>query len=120
MIRHAQGRLALSLFRCNDKDVFRELRAAVGRGVDVEVLVTSRAKGGKKKLRKLWLTRNAGITDVAAVAKLPALEELHLEGVGAKSLAPLAGMKTLKKLTVSAGMDTGPVQTIDGIEIERR
>lgn len=54
VIRRAQGRLALSLFRCNDKEVFRELRAAVTRGVDVEVLVTSRAKGGKKKLRKLW------------------------------------------------------------------
>ena len=44
----------LSLFRCNDKSIFRELRAAVERGVDVEVLVTSRAKGGKKKRRKLW------------------------------------------------------------------
>ena len=46
--------LLLSLFRCNDKEIFRELKAAVDRGVDVEVLVTSRAKGGKKKLRKLW------------------------------------------------------------------
>lgn len=54
LIRGAQSRLTLSLFRCNDKGVFRELRAAVERGVDVEVLVTSRAKGGRKKLRKLW------------------------------------------------------------------
>ena len=54
VIRGAQRRLSLSLFRCNDKEIFRELRAAVTRGVDVEVLVTSRAKGGKKKLRKLW------------------------------------------------------------------
>lgn len=54
VIRHARSRLSLSLFRCNDKEVFRELRAAVGRGVDVEVVVTSRAKGGKKALRKLW------------------------------------------------------------------
>ncbi|MGC4081918.1 MAG: phospholipase D-like domain-containing protein [Vicinamibacterales bacterium] len=53
-IRHARTRLSLSLFRCNDKGIFRELAAAVDRGVDVEVLVTSRAKGGKKKLRKLW------------------------------------------------------------------
>jgi Phosphatidylserine/phosphatidylglycerophosphate/cardiolipin synthases and related enzymes len=34
--------------------VFGELKAAVDRGVDVEVLVTSRAKGGKKKMAKLW------------------------------------------------------------------
>lgn len=54
VIRHARHRLSLSLFRCNDKEIFRELQAAVVRGVDVEVLVTSRAKGGKKKLRKLW------------------------------------------------------------------
>lgn len=54
LIRSARRRLSLSLFRCNDKGVFRELAAAVERGVDVEVLVTSRAKGGKKKLRKLW------------------------------------------------------------------
>jgi len=54
VIRHARSTLLLSLFRCNDKEIFRELKAAVGRGVAVTVLVTSRAKGGKKKLRKLW------------------------------------------------------------------
>ena len=54
VIRGARRRLSLSLFRCNDKEIFRELHAAVARGVDVEVLVTSRAKGGKKKLQKLW------------------------------------------------------------------
>jgi len=54
VIRGARAHLMLSLFRCNDKEIFRELRAAVERGVTVEVLVTSRAKGGKKKLRKLW------------------------------------------------------------------
>ena len=54
VIRGARHRIALSLFRCNDKAVFAELRAAVDRGVDVQVLVTSRAKGGKRKLQKLW------------------------------------------------------------------
>jgi len=54
VIRQAHSTLLLSLFRCNDKEIFGELKAAVDRGVDVEVLVTSRAKGGKKKLRKLW------------------------------------------------------------------
>jgi cardiolipin synthase A/B len=53
-ICQARSRISLSLFRCNDKAIFAELRAAADRGVAVEVLVTSRAKGGKKKLRKLW------------------------------------------------------------------
>ena len=54
VIRQARRRITLSLFRCNDASVFAELAAAVARGVDVEVLVTSRAKGGKKKMAKLW------------------------------------------------------------------
>jgi len=53
-IHGAESRITLSLFRCTDKAVFGELAAAVDRGVDVQVLVTSRAKGGKKKLKKLW------------------------------------------------------------------
>jgi phosphatidylserine/phosphatidylglycerophosphate/cardiolipin synthase-like enzyme len=54
VIRQARARIGLSLFRANDRDVFAELERAVDRGVTVEVLVTSRAKGGKKKRRKLW------------------------------------------------------------------
>jgi cardiolipin synthase A/B len=54
VIRQARTRITLSLFRCNDAAVFKELKAAVDRGVTVEVLVTSRAKGGKKKMMKLW------------------------------------------------------------------
>jgi phosphatidylserine/phosphatidylglycerophosphate/cardiolipin synthase-like enzyme len=54
VIRNAQHRITLSLFRCNDEEVFAELAAAARRGVAVEGLVTSRAKGGKKKLAKLW------------------------------------------------------------------
>jgi phosphatidylserine/phosphatidylglycerophosphate/cardiolipin synthase-like enzyme len=53
-IRGAERRLSLSLFRCNDKEVFAELAAAVERGVEVEVLTTARAKGGRKRLEKLW------------------------------------------------------------------
>src|SRR5215813_11866158 len=53
-IHGAQSQITLSLFRCTDKAVFGELAAAVDRGVDVQVLVTSRVKGGKKKLKKLW------------------------------------------------------------------
>jgi phosphatidylserine/phosphatidylglycerophosphate/cardiolipin synthase-like enzyme len=54
LIRGARRTIALSLFRCNDKAIFEELAAATARGVVVDVLVTSRAKGGKKKLEKLW------------------------------------------------------------------
>jgi cardiolipin synthase A/B len=53
-IRQARERLALSLYRCNDKTVFEELRRACKRGVAVDVLVTSRSGGGKRRLRKLW------------------------------------------------------------------
>jgi cardiolipin synthase len=54
VIGQARRRITLSLFRCNDATVFQALKAAVERGVEVEVLVTSRAKGGKKKMAKLW------------------------------------------------------------------
>lgn len=54
VIRGARRRITLSLFRCNDDAVFEELTAATARGVTVEVLVTSRAKGGAKKMAKLW------------------------------------------------------------------
>jgi cardiolipin synthase len=54
VIRQARARITLSLFRCNDEAVFDALKAATERGVAVEVLVTSRAKGGQKKMAKLW------------------------------------------------------------------
>lgn len=50
----ARRRIRLSLFRCTDKKIFSALADAVARGVDVQVLVTSRAKGGRHKLEKLW------------------------------------------------------------------
>jgi phosphatidylserine/phosphatidylglycerophosphate/cardiolipin synthase-like enzyme len=53
-IRRSRERLVLSLYRCNDKTIFEELRLARERGVKVEVLITARAGGGKKRLRKLW------------------------------------------------------------------
>jgi phosphatidylserine/phosphatidylglycerophosphate/cardiolipin synthase-like enzyme len=53
-IRQSRERLVLSLYRCNDKAIFEELRLASERGVKVDVLVTARAGGGKKRLRKLW------------------------------------------------------------------
>jgi cardiolipin synthase len=53
-IRQARARLVLSLYRCNDRAIFDELTQARARGVQVDVLVTSRSGGGKKRLRKLW------------------------------------------------------------------
>jgi phosphatidylserine/phosphatidylglycerophosphate/cardiolipin synthase-like enzyme len=53
-IRQARERLALSLYRCNDRAIFDELKQARARGVQVDVLVTSRSGGGRKRLRKLW------------------------------------------------------------------
>jgi phosphatidylserine/phosphatidylglycerophosphate/cardiolipin synthase-like enzyme len=52
-IRGAQRRLSLSLFRCNDTDVFDELRRAADRGVAVDALITARAGGGARKIEKL-------------------------------------------------------------------
>src|SRR5919201_3049663 len=54
VIRGAERDICLSLFRCSDDAIFQELARAVGRGVTVNALITSRAKGGQKKIRKLW------------------------------------------------------------------
>ena len=47
VIRGAKTRITLSLFRCNDEEILDELAAAAARGVAVDVLVTSRAKGAR-------------------------------------------------------------------------
>jgi cardiolipin synthase len=54
VIRGARERITLSLFRCNDDEILAELAAATARGIVVEVLVTSRSKGGRKRRQKLW------------------------------------------------------------------
>jgi cardiolipin synthase len=59
IIAGARERLVLSLFRCNDFTVLDALAAALERGVKVEAILTARAKGGKKRLRKLWETLEA-------------------------------------------------------------
>lgn len=53
VIAGATRHIAVSLFRCNDEDVFAELTRATKRGVSVDVLVTARAQGNPKKLEKL-------------------------------------------------------------------
>lgn len=50
----ARRRLILSLFRCDDFTVLDALAAALERGCQVEAILTKRAKGGKKRLKKLW------------------------------------------------------------------
>src|SRR5713101_1936111 len=54
VIRQARRTITLSLFRCNDLLIFSELAQATARGVEVDALVTSRAKGETSKLKKLW------------------------------------------------------------------
>ena len=55
VIQGATREILLSLFRCNDPEIFEELRRARARGVAVSALVTARAEGGSKKLEKLRL-----------------------------------------------------------------
>src|SRR5512134_3182588 len=54
VIGGAKERLVLSLFRCNDFTILDAIAAALERGVKVEAILTKRAKGGKKSLKKLW------------------------------------------------------------------
>lgn len=53
LIRSARTRLALSIFRCSDFKVLDELADARKRNVQVQVLLTRRAKGWKKRLKEL-------------------------------------------------------------------
>ncbi len=54
VIGSARRRLILSLFRCDDSSILDALSAALERGCEVEAILTKRAKGGKKRLKKLW------------------------------------------------------------------
>src|SRR6186997_400094 len=54
VIGAAKRRLILSLFRCDDFSILDGLAAALERGCEVEAVLTKRAKGGKKRLKKLW------------------------------------------------------------------
>ena len=54
VIAGAKRRLILSLFRCDDYSILDALAAALERGCEVEAVLTKRAKGGRKRLKKLW------------------------------------------------------------------
>src|SRR5215813_13894458 len=61
LMRSAQRRLLLSIFRCDDLAIVDELAAAVKRGVEVKILMTQRARGWKVKLKDLFaLLRSFG------------------------------------------------------------
>jgi phosphatidylserine/phosphatidylglycerophosphate/cardiolipin synthase-like enzyme len=53
LMRSAQNRLVLSLFRCDDFAILDEVAAAVKRNVSVRVLMTRRARGWKRRLEQL-------------------------------------------------------------------
>jgi phosphatidylserine/phosphatidylglycerophosphate/cardiolipin synthase-like enzyme len=53
VIRGARRRLGLTIFRCNDPAVLDEVRAAVARGVEVDVLLTRRASGWRRRLDRV-------------------------------------------------------------------
>ena len=63
VIGSAKRRLVLSLFRCDDFSVLDALAGALERGCEVEAILTKRAKGGKKRLKKLW----GALEDMGAV-----------------------------------------------------
>ena len=66
VIADARREISLSLFRCNDEAIFKALADATKRGVAVNALITSRAKGGQKKLKKLWDALQATGATIAA------------------------------------------------------
>ena len=66
VIRGARREISLSLFRCNDEAIFGALADATARGVAVNALITSRAKGGQKKLQKLWEALQATGASIAS------------------------------------------------------
>jgi phosphatidylserine/phosphatidylglycerophosphate/cardiolipin synthase-like enzyme len=53
VIRSAKREIRISLFRCNDDEIFAELASTRRRGVAVNALMTARAAGGGAKLEKL-------------------------------------------------------------------
>lgn len=53
VIRGARRRLGLTIFRLNDQVVLDEVGAAVARGVEVDVLLTRRASGWRRRLDRL-------------------------------------------------------------------
>jgi len=117
VIRSAQKSLALSLFRCNDDEIFEELARARKRGVRVDALVTSRAKGGKKKLRKLWTRLEQTGATISAYAD--PVVKYHAKYIvaddGPALVASLNFTKKCFQRTVDAVVVTHDPQVVNGL-----
>ena len=116
-IRNARRRLTLSLFRCNDDGVIVELALAVDRGVQVEVLVTSRSKGKKKKLRRLWEALEA--TGAGVHAYTDRVVKYHAKYLvaddGPAVVASLNFTRKCFRSTVDAVVSTFDPGVVDGL-----
>ncbi|MBI4476463.1 MAG: hypothetical protein HY654_04775 [Acidobacteria bacterium] len=53
VIRSAEDRLVLSIFKCNERRILDELGRACDRGVTIEAILTARSSERKKKRRRL-------------------------------------------------------------------
>ena len=116
VIRRARRQLTLSLFRCNDDAVMLEIARAVDRGVEVDVLVTSRSKG-KKKLRRLWETLET--TGAAIHAHADAVVKYHAKYMvaddGPAVVASLNFTRKCFQKTVDALVITHDPAVVDGL-----
>jgi len=117
VIRRARSRITLSLFRCNDQAIFRELGAAAARGVAVDVLVTSRVKGGRKKIERLW--RALEDTGAAVKAYTDPVVKYHAKYLvadeGPAIVATLNFTKKCFKKTCDALVVTHDPQVVAGL-----
>ena len=53
VIRRATHQISLSMYRCDDEEILTSLTEATARGVTIDALVTSRAKGGQSRIDAL-------------------------------------------------------------------
>jgi cardiolipin synthase len=89
IIASARTRLLLSLFRCDDFSVLDALADALARGVRVEVLMTDRAKGGRKRRDQLTTV----LSDAGAVLHRygDAVVKYHAKYIAADERQALVG-----------------------------
>ena len=74
-VNAARHSLDLSVFRCDDKVIIESLEAARARGVRVRVLLTNRAKGGRRQLA--WLEAVLRRSDIDVTRYAGACHKYH-------------------------------------------
>ena len=89
VIASANRTLALTVYRLDDPAIIAALKQARGRGVNVEVLVTRRAKGGRRALESLVSEMQSAGFGVRRYAGLPA--KYHAKYVVADGCTALIG-----------------------------